>query len=145
MAASYGAMSADHIEYLDEAGVQAMAKSGTTAVILPGAFYTLRETQMPPLDLLRKHNVPMALASDANPGSSPLTSLLLTMNMACTLFRMTPHEALTGVTRNAALALRQPDCGHRPRHARRSGGLEHRPSGRACLSHRLQPAAPADV
>ena len=111
MAASYGAMSADHIEYLDEAGVRAMADAGTVAVILPGAFYTLRETQMPPFEALHKHNVPIALASDANPGSSPLTSLLLTMNMACTLFRMTPEQALTGVTRNAALALRQPDGG----------------------------------
>lgn len=111
MAASYGAMSVDHIEYLDEDGVLALAKAGTTAVILPGAFYTLRETQVPPIDLLRKHNVPMALATDANPGSSPLTSLLLTMNMACTLFRMTPEEALAGVTRHAAQALGLDDCG----------------------------------
>lgn len=111
LAASYGALSADHIEYLDEEGVVAMAAAGTAAVILPGAFYTLRETQVPPIDLLRKHNVPMALATDANPGSSPLTSLLLTMNMACTLFRMTPEEALAGVTRNAALALGLDDCG----------------------------------
>ena len=86
LAASYGALSADHIEYLDQDGVAAMASAGTVAVILPGAFYTLRETQVPPIDLLRKHNIPMALATDANPGSSPLTSLLLTMNMACTLF-----------------------------------------------------------
>jgi len=105
LAASYGALSADHIEYLDEDGVAAMASAGTVAVILPGAFYTLRETQVPPINLLRKHNVPMALATDANPGSSPLTSLLLTMNMACTLFRLTPEEALAGATRNAALAL----------------------------------------
>lgn len=111
MAASYGALSADHIEYLDSDGVQAMAASGTVAVILPGAFYTLRETQAPPLDLLRQHNVPMALATDANPGSSPLTSLLLAMNMGCTLFRMTPEEALAGVTRNAAQALGLKDCG----------------------------------
>jgi len=105
LAASYGALSADHIEYLDEEGVAAMASAGTVAVVLPGAFYTLRETQVPPIDLLRKHNVPMALATDANPGSSPLTSLLLTMNMACTLFRLTPEEALVGATRNAAMAL----------------------------------------
>ncbi|MBS9716519.1 imidazolonepropionase [Pseudohalocynthiibacter aestuariivivens] len=105
LAASYGALSADHIEYLDQDGVAAMASAGTVAVILPGAFYTLRETQVPPIDLLRKHNIPMALATDANPGSSPLTSLLLTMNMACTLFRLTPEEALAGATRNAALAL----------------------------------------
>ncbi|SMP24837.1 imidazolonepropionase [Shimia sagamensis] len=111
LAASYGALSADHIEYLDEDGVAAMALAGTTAVILPGAFYTLRETQVPPIEALRKHGVPMALATDANPGSSPLTSLLLTMNMGCTLFRMTPEEALAGVTRNAALALGAPDCG----------------------------------
>lgn len=111
MAASYGALSADHIEYLDSDGVKAMAASGTVAVLLPGAFYTLRETQAPPLDLLRQHNVPMALATDANPGSSPLTSLLLAMNMGCTLFRMTPEEALAGVTRNAAQALGLKDCG----------------------------------
>ncbi len=111
LAASYGALSADHIEYLDEDGVAAMAQAGTTAVILPGAFYTLRETQVPPIEALRKHDVPMALATDANPGSSPMTSLLLTMNMGCTLFRMTPEEALAGVTRNAALALGAADCG----------------------------------
>ncbi|QIE45025.1 imidazolonepropionase [Pseudohalocynthiibacter aestuariivivens] len=111
LAASYGAMSADHIEYLDEDGVAAMAEAGTVAVVLPGAFYTLRETQMPPIAALRKHGVPMALATDCNPGSSPMTSLLLTMNMACTLFRMTPEEALAGVTRHAAAALRLDDCG----------------------------------
>ena len=88
-----------------------MAEAGTVAVLLPGAFYTLRETQMPPLAALREHKVPMALASDCNPGSSPMTSLLLTMNMACTLFRMTPEEALSGVTRNAARALGLRDCG----------------------------------
>ncbi|CUK19238.1 Imidazolonepropionase [Ruegeria denitrificans] len=111
LAASYGAMSADHIEYLDAEGVSAMAKAGTTAVLLPGAFYTLRETQVPPVDLLRRHQVPMALATDCNPGSSPLTSLLLTMNMGCTLFRLTPEEALAGVTRNAARALGITDAG----------------------------------
>ncbi|MBD3666081.1 imidazolonepropionase [Sulfitobacter aestuariivivens] len=111
LAASYGALSADHIEYLDDAGVAAMAKAGTVAVVLPGAFYTLRETQVPPLDALRTHQVPIALATDCNPGSSPLTSLLLSMNMACTLFRMTPEEALAGVTRNAARALGLRDCG----------------------------------
>lgn len=105
LAASYGALSVDHLEFLDEAGVQAIAKSGTVAVLLPGAFYTLRETQMPPLDHLRNHNVPIAIATDSNPGSSPLTSLLLAMNMAATLFRMTPEEALRGVTLNAAKAL----------------------------------------
>jgi imidazolonepropionase len=111
MAAGYGAMSADHIEYLDEDGAVAMAKAGTVAVILPGAFYTLRETQMPPIDILRAHNVPMALATDCNPGSSPMTSLLLTMNMGCTLFRLTPEEALKGVTCHAARALGLTDCG----------------------------------
>jgi imidazolonepropionase len=111
LAASYGALSADHIEYLDEDGVVALARSGTIAVILPGAFYTLRETQSPPIATLRRHGVPMALATDCNPGSSPMTSLLLAMNMGCTLFRMTPEEALKGVTVNAARALGLKDCG----------------------------------
>ncbi len=111
LAASYGALSADHVEYVDAAGVAAMAEVGTTAVLLPGAFYTLRETQVPPVDLFRKAGVPMALATDCNPGSSPLTSLLLTMNMGCTLFGMTPAEALAGVTRNAARALGLTDAG----------------------------------
>lgn len=111
MAAGFGAISADHIEFLDDEGVLAMAAAGTTAVVLPGAFYTLRETQMPPIDLLRKHGVPMAVATDANPGSSPMTSLLLAMNMVATLFRMTPHEAMAGTTRNAARALGLSDRG----------------------------------
>ncbi|WP_299348849.1 imidazolonepropionase [uncultured Shimia sp.] len=111
LAASYGALSADHIEYLDEDGVRAMAEAGTVGVILPGAFYTLRETQHPPIGQMRAHGVPIALATDCNPGSSPLTSLLLTMNMACTLFRLTPEEALAGVTRNAARALGLSDRG----------------------------------
>lgn len=111
LAASYGALSADHIEYLDEPGASAMADAGTVAVILPGAFYTLRETQQPPLDLLRKHGVPIALATDLNPGTSPLNSILLTMNMGCTLFRMTPEEALRGVTQHAAAALGLTDLG----------------------------------
>jgi len=111
MAAGYGALSADHIEYLDTAGVAAMAKAGTVAVLLPGAFYTLHETQMPPVKALREHRVPIALATDANPGSSPLTSLLLAMNMGCTLFRLTPEEALRGVTANAAGALGLSDVG----------------------------------
>ncbi len=105
MAASYDALSADHLEYLDEEGVAAMAASGTVAVLLPGAFYTLRETQYPPLAALRKHGVRIAVATDCNPGSSPLASLLLTVNMACTLFRMTPEEALAGATREGARAL----------------------------------------
>lgn len=111
LAASYGALSADHLEYLDEDGVVAMAEAGTVAVILPGAFYTLREKQAPPIELFRKHEVAMALATDCNPGSSPMTSLLLTMNMGCTLFRLTPLEALKGVTVNAARALGLDDCG----------------------------------
>ena len=137
LAASYGALSADHIEYLDEEGVVAMAQAGTTAVILPGAYYTLRETQKPPIQTLRDHNVPMALATDCNPGSSPLTSLLLTMNMGCTLFRMTPEEALAGVTCNAARAWA--DRSRHPRRgaARRPGGLECRTSSRTGLSHRV--------
>lgn len=111
LAASYGALSADHLEYLDEAGAKALKKSGSVAVLLPGAFYTLRETQMPPLELLRQEGVPIALATDCNPGSSPLASLLTTMNMGCTLFRMTPEEALAGVTREAARALNLEDQG----------------------------------
>lgn len=111
LAASYGALSADHLEYLDEAGIAAMARSGTVAVLLPGAFYTLRETQMPPVEALREAGVPIAIATDANPGSSPMFSILLAMNMACTLFRLTPEEALAGATRNAARALGLKDCG----------------------------------
>ncbi|MFV1591866.1 imidazolonepropionase [Phaeobacter sp. JH20_36] len=111
LAAKYGALSVDHVEYATEDDARAMAASGSVAVILPGAFYTIRETQMPPVEHFRTHGVPMALATDCNPGSSPLTSLLLTMNMGCTLFRMTPEEALAGVTRNAARALGLTDCG----------------------------------
>lgn len=105
LAAEFHALSADHLEYLQEDGVIAMAEAGTVAVLLPGAFYTLREKQLPPIDLLRRHNVPIAIATDCNPGSSPVTSLLLMLNMAATLFRLTPEEALAGVTRNAARAL----------------------------------------
>jgi imidazolonepropionase len=105
LAAEYGALSADHLEYTDEAGAQAMAKNGTVAVILPGAFYFIRETKKPPIDLFRKAGVAMAIATDSNPGTSPLTSLLLTMNMAATLFGMTVTECIAGVTREAARAL----------------------------------------
>jgi imidazolonepropionase len=105
LAASMGALSADHLEYLDESSVEVMAEHGTVAVLLPGAFYFIHETRQPPVELLRKHGVPMALATDANPGSSPVASLLLMMNMACTLFRLTPEEALAGVTCHAARAL----------------------------------------
>jgi len=111
LAARYGAMSADHLEYLDEAGVKAMAEAGSVAVILPGAFYTIRETKAPPIDLFRAQGVPMAVSTDMNPGSSPMCSLLLAMNMVCTLFRMTPEEALLGVTRHAARALGLTDRG----------------------------------
>lgn len=111
LAAKYGALSADHIEYANVDDVKAMAKAGTVAVLLPGAFYTLREAQAPPVQVLRDHGVPMALASDCNPGSSPLNSILLTMNMGCTLFQMTPEESLAGVTRNAARALGLRDRG----------------------------------
>jgi imidazolonepropionase len=105
LAAFCGALSADHLEYLGSDGVSAMAASGTVAVLLPGAFYFLRETKLPPVVALREARVPIALATDCNPGSSPMTSLLLAMNMGCTLFRLTPEEALAGVTRNAARAL----------------------------------------
>jgi len=105
LAARHRALSADHLEHLDEDGARAMAAAGTVAVLLPGAFYFLRETRLPPVGLLRQHDVPIAVASDLNPGSAPLASLLLNMNMACTLFRLTPEEALAGATRNAARAL----------------------------------------
>lgn len=105
LAARFGALSADHLEYTSVEGVRAMAASGAVAVLLPGAFYFLRETQLPPLAAFREAGVPIALASDCNPGSSPVTSLLLMLNMACTLFRMTPEEALAGITRNGAQAL----------------------------------------
>jgi imidazolonepropionase len=111
LAARFDALSADHLEYLTQDGVNAMAASGTVAVILPGAFYTLRETQMPPIAALRAAGVPMALATDCNPGSSPITALTLVMNMACTLFRMTPLEALQGTTTHAARALGLTDRG----------------------------------
>jgi len=151
LAARFGALSADHLEYLGSDGVQAMAQAGTVAVLLPGAFYTLRETQKPPVEALRRAGVKIAIASDCNPGSSPLVSLILALNMSCTLFRLTPEEALAGVTRNAALALGITDgtgtispgapadlaiwdvgspaelsyvIGHRPLHARIHGGAD---------------------
>lgn len=120
LAAQYAALSADHLEHVDEEGVRAMARAGTTAVILPGAYYFLRESKQPPFDLLRKHKVPMAVATDCNPGTSPLTSLLLAMNMAATLFRMTVEECLKGVTCHAARALGIED---------RAGSLE---AGKQC-------------
>ncbi|MBZ9847340.1 imidazolonepropionase [Mesorhizobium sp. CA14] len=105
LAARYGALSADHLEYTDEEGAAAIAKAGTVATILPGAYYFIRETKKPPVDLFRRHGVKMAVATDSNPGTSPLTSLLLTMNMAATLFGMTVDECLAGITREAARAL----------------------------------------
>ncbi|RUV94071.1 imidazolonepropionase [Mesorhizobium sp. M1A.F.Ca.IN.022.07.1.1] len=105
LAARYGALSADHLEYTDEEGAAAMAGSGTVATILPGAYYFIRETKRPPVELFRRHGVTMAVATDSNPGTSPLTSLLLTMNMAATLFGLTVDECLAGVTREAARAL----------------------------------------
>ena len=111
LAARHGALSADHLEYVGEEGVRALARSGTVAVLLPGAFYTLRESHYPPVELFRRHAVPMAVSTDCNPGSSPLASLLLAMNMACTILRLTPEEALAGATREAARALGIDDAG----------------------------------
>jgi imidazolonepropionase len=105
LAADYKALSSDHIEFLDEAGIKAMKKSGMTAVLLPGAFYFLRETQLPPIAMLRKYRVPMAIATDANPGTSPIHNIQLMLNMACTLFKLTPCEALAGITCFGAKAL----------------------------------------
>jgi imidazolonepropionase len=120
LAAEYGALSADHLEWLDDDGVTTMAKAGMVATLLPGAFYYLRETRLPPVDALRRAGVPMAIATDCNPGTSPLTSLLLAINMAATLFRLTVEECLIGVTRNAAKALGMQD---------RAGTLE---PGKSC-------------
>jgi imidazolonepropionase len=105
LAARFGALSADHLEFADEDGIAAMARAGTVAVVLPGAFYFIREKQLPPIDAMRRHGVPIALATDCNPGTSPLTSLLLTMNMGATLFRLTVDECIAAVTREAARAL----------------------------------------
>ena len=111
LAAEFGGLSADHLEYTNEAGVQAMAAAGTVAVMLPAAFYTLRETRLPPIERFRAHGVPLAVATDVNPGTSPLLSLRQAMNMACTLFRLTPEEALRGATIHAARALGLADRG----------------------------------
>lgn len=113
LACQYRALSADHLEYLDEAGVQAMKASGTVAVLLPGAYYFLRETQLPPIELLRRYDVPIALSTDSNPGTSPCSSLLLMLNMGCTLFRLSVAEVLAGVTRHAAQALGHPSISGR--------------------------------
>ncbi len=109
LAARYQALSADHLEYLDDAGIAAMAANGTVAVLLPGAFYFLREKQLPPIDAMRRAGVAMAVASDCNPGTSPMTSPLAALNMACTIFRLTPEEALVGITREGARALGMQD------------------------------------
>src|SRR5262249_13749753 len=111
LAAEHGALSADHLEYTDEEGVAAMARAGTVAVLLPGAFYVLREKQVPPIAAFRSHRVPIAIATDSNPGTAPITSLLLVMNMAATLFRLTVEEVIAGVTREAARALGRSDIG----------------------------------
>ena len=109
LAARYGALCADHLEHLSEAGAAALAAAGSVAVLLPGAFYFLRETHLPPVTRLRALGVPVAIATDCNPGTSPLSSLLLALNMACVLFHLTPAEALAGITRNAARALGRGD------------------------------------
>jgi imidazolonepropionase len=111
LAAGFGALSCDHLEYLDDAGIEAMARAGSVAVLLPGAFYFLRESRLPPVDRLRAAGVPIAVATDHNPGSSPTLSPLLMLNMACTLFRLTPEEALRGMTVNGARALGLADRG----------------------------------
>jgi imidazolonepropionase len=111
LAARFGALSCDHLEWLSDEGAAAMARAGSVAVLLPGAFYFLRETKLPPVEALRRHGVPIAVSTDCNPGTSPCTSLLLMLNMACTLFRLTPQEALAGVTRHAARALGLADRG----------------------------------
>jgi imidazolonepropionase len=111
LVAEFGGLSADHLEYLSDTGIQAMARAGSVAVLLPGAFYALRETKLPPVASLRSHGVPIAIATDCNPGTSPLLSLRLAANMACTLFRLTPEEALRGITVNAARALGLHDRG----------------------------------
>ena len=111
LASQYSALSIDHLEYANEDDVNSMANSGSVAVVLPGAFYTLKEKQKPPIEFFRKYNVPIAVATDCNPGSSPMTSLLLAMNMACTFFSLTPQETMEGVTRNAAKALGEKQIG----------------------------------
>ena len=111
LAADFGALSADHVEYATEADARSLAQAGSVAVLLPGAFYTLHETQKPPVAAFRAAGVPMAVATDWNPGSSPMGSVLLAMNMGCTLFGLTPAEALAGTTRNAARALGLRDRG----------------------------------
>ncbi len=137
----YGALSCDHLEHLSDGGVAAMAAAGTVAVLLPGAFYFLRETRLPPITMLRAAGVPMAVASDHNPGSSPALSLLLMLHMACTLFRLTPEEALRGVTMHAAraLGLAESHGSLAGRQAGRLRGVGSRTPQRAGLLVRPQP------
>jgi hypothetical protein len=146
LAARHGALSCDHVEYVGADGVAAMAAAGTVAVILPGAFYTLRETQAPPIAAFRKAGVPMAVATDLNPGTAPVASLPLAMNMACTLFRLTPAEALAGATCHAARALGLADRGRiAPGQRADLMPVGYRPPRRTILSHRLGPAAAAHL
>ena len=143
LAARYGALSCDHIEHLSAEGIAAMREAGTVAVLLPGAYYTLRDTHLPPIEALRAAGVPMAVSTDHNPGTSPALSLLLMVNMACTLFRLTVPEALAGVTAHAARALGLQDThgAHRRRHAGQLRAVERARCGRAGLL--VRPAAAA--
>jgi hypothetical protein len=139
-------LSADHLEHLDEAGAKAMAAAGTVAVLLPGAYYALQEKKKPPVALLRKHKVPIAVATDCNPGTSPLLSPTLAMNMACTLFGLTPEEAISGMTINAAARPRP--CPQRRQHRGWEAGrplrVAHRISCRARLLGRAAGAGAAN-
>ena len=143
LAARFGALSADHLEYADEEGVAAMARAGTVAVVLPGAYYFIREHQAPPIEAMRRHGVPIALATDSNPGTSPLTSLLLTMNMGATLFRLTVDECIAAVTREAARALGLFDQigSLGSRQILRSCHLGYRAASRTRLSNGVQSAS----
>ena len=146
LAAEFGALSADHLEHADEAGIGAMARAGMVAVLLPGAFYALRETSKPPVDLLRRHGVPMAVATDCNPGTSPVLSPTLMLSMACTLFGLTPEEALAGMTVHAARALGlEKEVGTiSDRQGRGPVRLAGEPAGRARLLDRAARAGAAD-
>ncbi len=143
LAARFGALSADHLEYADEDGIAAMARTGTVAVVLPGAFYFMRERQTPPIEAMRRHGVPIALATDSNPGTSPLTSLLLAMNMGATLFRLTVDECIAGGDAGGGARARTVRGNRQPRRREilRSRHLGHRAAGRARLPDRLQSAS----
>lgn len=140
MAASYGALSVDHIEYLDDAGIDAMRRAGSVAVILPGAFHTLRETQLPPIQALRDAGVPMAIATDCNPGSSPLFMPTLMLNFACTLFRLTPREALAGLTAHGAKALGQNEQGQNEQDQNQLGRIVEGAIADLCVWNIQRPA-----